>query len=186
MKKLYFITSNDGKFREFKERIPAIERLTIDLPEVQSLDPKVVISEKLKAAQNTITDGSFIVEDTSLYLEGLNGFPGPLIKWLTEAVGNAGVYSLTQKIHNAHATAKTYIGYCDENGVINFFSGEINGTIVAPAATLNEGFGWDEIFKPEGLSETFAEMGNSYKKEFSMRTDAINQMLAFLQNSDQK
>ncbi len=182
MKKLYFITGNDGKFREFKELIPTVERLNIDLPEVQSLDPKVVITQKLKAAQDKITDGNFIVEDTSLYLDGLNGFPGPLIKWLTESVGNLGVYNLTQKINNSRATAKTYIGYCDDKGTIEFFSGEISGTIVAPARTLNEGFGWDEIFKPEGLSETFAEMGSSYKKEFSMRTDAINQMIAFLQS----
>lgn len=180
MKKLYFITGNDGKFRELKELIPQIERLNIDLPEVQSLDPKIVITQKLKAAQSKVTDGNFIVEDTSLYLDGLNGFPGPLIKWLTQAVGNQGVYNLTQKIHDSRAIAKTYIGYCDNTGKIEFFSGEINGTIVAPASTLSEGFGWDEIFKPEGLSETFAEMGNAYKKEFSMRTDAASKLLAFL------
>ena len=91
VKNLYFITSNDDKFREFKQLIPYIERLDIDLPEVQSLDPKVVIAEKLKVAQQKVSDGHFIVEDTSLYLNGLNGFPGPLIKWLTESVGNKGI-----------------------------------------------------------------------------------------------
>lgn len=185
MQKIYFITGNDGKFREFKEQIPDIERLDIDLPEVQSLDPEVVITEKLKAAQKQLKDACYIVEDTSLYLEGLNGFPGPLIKWLTEAVGNIGVYNLTQKIHNSNAIAKTYIGYCDMNGKIELFNGELHGTIVAPVRTLNEGFGWDEIFKPEGVSETFAEMGNDYKKEFSMRTQAIRKLIEFLDNKEE-
>ena len=177
--KIYFITSNDGKFREFKKLIPDIQRLDADLPEVQSLNPELVIEKKLMAAREHIT-GRILVEDTSLYLDGLNGFPGPLIKWLTQAVGNIGVYELTQKIRDAHATAKTVIGYSDENGETHFFSGELQGTIVSPVSIPNAGFGWDEIFKPDGISETFAEMGDDLKPEFSMRTDAIKQLLNFL------
>jgi len=182
METLYLITSNQGKVREFKRFLPNIEHLAIDLPEVQSLDPKVVIADKLAVARQKY-DGAFIVEDTSLYLDGLNGFPGPLIKWLTQAVGNEGVYKLTQKINDSGAVAKTVIGYADPKGEVHYFEGELRGTIVAPVSMAGEGFGWDEIFKPEGLSETFAEMGEDYKKDFSMRTEAIKQMIVFLNST---
>ncbi len=46
--------------------------------------------------------------------------------------------------------------------------------------TGNEGFGWDEIFQPDGLNETFAEMGDEYKPEFSMRTMAFQKLNRYL------
>ncbi len=180
MSKLYFITGNEGKFREFKKFIPEIEQIDLDLPEVQSLDPIVVINDKLANAMKRQT-GKFIVEDTSLYLNGLNGFPGPLIKWLLQAVGNEGIYSLTQKINDHGAIAKTVIGYVDDEGKLSYFSGEVSGKIVAPVSEPDQGFGWDSIFQPDGLNETFAEMGNDLKSEFSHRTDAIKKFLTFLE-----
>jgi len=179
MDTLYFITGNDDKFREVKELLPEIQRLDIDLPEVQSLDPEVVIREKLNAARDQ-RSGSFIVEDTSLYLDGLNGFPGPLIKWLMQAVGNQGIYELTSRIMDYGAIAKTMIGYSDADGNVTYFESSLIGKIVAPVSEPGQGFGWDEIFQPDGTSESFAEMGNELKAEFSMRSDAVKKLKQFL------
>jgi non-canonical purine NTP pyrophosphatase (RdgB/HAM1 family) len=172
MQTLYFVTGNNGKFREAKALLPTLERVEIDLPEEQTLDPQLVIGKKLEVAR-TLHDGPLIVEDTSLYLTGLNGFPGPLIKWMLQAVGNNGVYELCQKIQNKHAVAKTVIGYFDGQDVL-FFEGEVEGRIVSPSGI--DGFGWDEIFQPDGLNETFAEMGDEFKPEFSMRTRAFQKL----------
>jgi len=182
MKNIYFITGNDGKFREGEALLPQLQRIEIDLPEEQSLDPHFVISQKLKTAVK-LHEGPLIVEDTSLYLDGLNGFPGPLIKWMTQSVGNQGIYDLCQSIHNRRAIAKTVIGYADGEEV-KFFEGEVHGQIVAPSGELGKGFGWDNIFQPDGLNETFAEMGFEYKNEFSMRTMAFRQLVEYLQKSE--
>jgi non-canonical purine NTP pyrophosphatase (RdgB/HAM1 family) len=173
MNPIYFVTGNEGKFREAKALLPLLERINFDLPEEQTLDPQLVIAKKLKFAR-TKHAGPLIVEDTSLYLEGLNGFPGPLIKWMLQAVGNQGVYELTSNIRNRKATAKTVIGYDNGLGRVQYFEGEIDGQIVAPVGI--DGFGWDDIFKPNGLDETFAEMGDDFKPEFSMRTRAFEQL----------
>lgn len=177
MKPVYFVTGNDNKFREASILLQNLVRVEIDLPEEQSLDPQLVISKKLEVAR-TKQQGPLIVEDTSLYLSGLNGFPGPLIKWMLQAVGNNGVYQLCQNIHNTAAVARTVIGYDDGNGAIEFFNGEIDGKIVKPYG--NEGFGWDQIFQPDGLNETFAEMGDEFKPEFSMRTQAFQKLAEYL------
>lgn len=176
MKPIYFVTGNDNKFREAKALLPQLERVEIDLPEEQSLDPQLVISKKLEVAQK-LHEGPLIVEDTSLYLDGLNGFPGPLIKWMLQAVGNNGIYELCQNIHNNRAAARTVVGF-DDGESIQYFEGEIRGEIVKPYG--NEGFGWDEIFRPDGLSETFAEMGDEFKPEFSMRTQAFSKLSEYL------
>jgi non-canonical purine NTP pyrophosphatase (RdgB/HAM1 family) len=176
MQTIYFVTGNEGKFKEASRLMPQLERVEIDLPEEQTLDPQLVISKKLEVAK-TKHATPLIVEDTSLYLEGLNGFPGPLIKWMLQAVGNQGIFDLSSKINNRRATAKTVIGY-DDGNEIRFFEGSIDGQIVAPYG--NEGFGWDDIFQPDGLNETFAEMGDEYKPEFSMRTEAFNKLRDYL------
>jgi non-canonical purine NTP pyrophosphatase (RdgB/HAM1 family) len=183
MNQIYFVTGNEGKFAEIQALIPQVTRVHLDLPEEQSLDPQLVIKKKLEVARG-LQDGPLIVEDTSLYLDGLNGFPGPLIKWMLQAVQNKGIYELAAAINNRHATAKTVIGYDDGTGNISFFEGTIDGQIVAPIG--NDGFGWDDIFKPNGIDETFAEMGDDLKPEFSMRTEACKKLKLHLEEAEKQ
>lgn len=177
--KIYFITGNPGKFKEAKKLMPDIEQIDIILPEEQSLDPEEIIARKLEAAAKH-SPGHYIVEDTSLYLEGMNGFPGPLVKWLRKSVGNDGMYDLVQRLENHKATAKTVIGYSDGKSEPVYFEGVIEGRIVPPKGA--EGFGWDDIFQPDGINETYAEMGEEYKPQFSMRTIAFHKLADHLKS----
>lgn len=170
---LYFITGNKGKLEEVKAIIPEVEQLDIDLPEVQGIDPHEIIKTKLIEATKEY-EGSFIVEDTSLYLECLNGLPGPLIKWFIKAMGNEGLWNITEKLGNPKAEAKVIIGYAKSKDVISFYEGCLQGTIVKPRG--DNGFGWDPIFQPEGYTKTFAEMTQEEKNEISMRRVAVNKL----------
>ncbi len=181
MQEIQFITGNPGKFREASALIPSLQQLDLDLPEIQSLDPKEVIENKLQAAQK-LSPGEYIVEDTSLFLDGINGFPGPLIKWLLKAVGTSGIFDLVNNIGDYNATAVTMIGYLNSEGDIQYFKGELHGKIAKPIGETGQGFGWDEVFKPDGIDETFAEMGDELKAQFSMRTQAFNQLSDYLQS----
>src|SRR4051812_2316087 len=128
MKQLYFVTGNANKFREISARIPGLEQLELDLDEIQSLDPRVVIAHKLDQAAKQ-HDGEFIVEDTSLSLDALSSLPGTLIKWFQEAIGLAGIGELADKYPDQSAIARTVIGYRDQKGDSHFFTGEIRGRI---------------------------------------------------------
>jgi inosine triphosphate pyrophosphatase len=178
---LYFITGNKNKFVEIQAVIPEIEQLDIDLPEIQEIDPRLIIEAKLKEALKH-HDGEFIVEDTSLYLEALNGLPGPLIKWFLKTIGNEGLASLTEKLANSSAEAKTIIGYAKSADNIHFFEGSIRGKIVAPRGDTS--FGWDPIFQPDGYNHTFAEMGTEEKNQISMRRRAAEQLKTSLAHSE--
>lgn len=170
---LYFITGNKGKLAEVQSVLPDIKALDIDLPEIQSLDAHEIIKAKLEAAQKHQT-GEFIVEDNSLYLEGIKGLPGPLIKWFLKTVGNDGLYKMAEAFGNFNAEAKVVIGYSNPAGEIFFYEGSTKGTIVA--ARGDQGFGWDPIFQPEGYDKTFAEMGVEEKNKFSMRRIAVEKL----------
>jgi len=171
---LYFITGNKNKFEEVKSFLKDVELLDMDLPEIQSLDPEEIIKAKLREASKH-KEGEFIVEDTSLSLESLNGLPGPLIKWFLKQLGREGLAKLTL---NSTAEAKTVIGYAKNKNDIYFFEGSVKGTIVLPKKESN--FGWDPIFQPEGFSKTFAEMTREEKTKISMRGQALRKLKEFL------
>jgi non-canonical purine NTP pyrophosphatase (RdgB/HAM1 family) len=179
MPELYFITNNDNKFAEMQDIIPNIIQLKLELDEIQELDARKIIAHKLseaKKADKKKHGGALIVEDTSLYLECLNGLPGPMIKWFLKTIGNAGMYKLTVRLKNDNAEARTLIGYY-YRGKIKYFQGIIKGKIVSPRQA---GFGWDEIFMPEDYDITMSEMTNKEKNDISMRGQAARKLKEYL------
>jgi non-canonical purine NTP pyrophosphatase (RdgB/HAM1 family) len=166
---LWFITGNKDKLREVQVLIPDVEGIDLDLPEIQEIDPHKVIAAKLLEARKH-QSGAFLVEDTSLSLDGMGGLPGPFAKWFVGSIGVDGVYALS-KTFGVRATARTIIGYADENNDLLFFEGSLGGLIVSPRGT--DGFGWDPIFQPDGYEKTFAEMSQQEKNLCSMRKRAV-------------
>lgn len=179
MNKLYFITGNENKRKEISELLPDydIEKIEIDLPEIQELDPHLIIQEKLDLAKRS-HDKAFIVEDTSLMFEPLNGLPGPLIKWFIQGIGIEGLANFYKDFDCTRATAKTLIGFSEPGKEIQFFEGEVTGEIVSPRGETK--FGWDPIFIPQGQTQTFAEMSPEQKNKFSMRKQAVEKLKKYL------
>lgn len=166
---IFFITGNENKVREVQRILPDVQSIALELQEMQELDPLKIIADKLRQATEQ-RDGTFFVEDSALYLECLGEFPGPLIKWLLQAIGQAGIVDLVQKYGDHRATVKTIIGYSDRRD-IHFFIGELHGSIVPPRG--KEGFGWDSIFQPDSFQKTIGEMTPEEKAKISMRSKAV-------------
>lgn len=178
--KTYFITGNTGKFKEIAEYIPNLIMLEIkNIPEIQSLDINEIIKFKLNESREVINDTNcfIIVEDTGLFLKALNGFPGPLIKFMLKSIGNDGIFNICDKLNNYKAEAITSFGFYDSRtNDISFYSETIEGLISYPKG--NFGFGWDQIFIPDGSEKTFAEMETIQEKNnFSMRFKALKKLL---------
>ena len=178
--KIYCITGNKDKFEELHSIIPSLIQKNIDLPEIQELDPQKIIEVKLNEAMKHV-NGAIIVEDTSLYIQGLYNLPGPLIKWFLISIGIEGLARITQLTQNTEAIAKTVIGFATHKKDIHFFEGEIKGNIVLPRGT--NGFGWDPIFQPKGSDKTFGELSQSEKMKFSMRRLAVLKLQDYLQDN---
>ncbi len=185
----YFVSGSASKHQEICAYIPGLRQLHIkDVPELQSLDIKEIIEAKIKYVIDYLkhhTPEDFdakqsllITEDTGLYLEALNGFPGPLIKFMLEKVGGRGIFNICNCFDNDKASAISvfgvYSGYYDE---IRLYDYEVKGKIVYPKG--DHGFGWDSIFMPANLSRTFAELQTIHEKnEHSMRYMAMRKMLS--------
>ena len=176
--KLLFLTGNKNKLQEAKDIMGDLAKINnkkIELPEIQSTSVEEVVKEKLNVAYKIVKKPVFC-EDTGLYIKNMNNFPGALIKFYEEHLGNKGISTFNG---GSKAYAETVIGYHDGKN-IHFFKGRINGTIAKKPS--GKGFGWDPIFIPKNYKKTFAQISNEDKNKISMRAKAFKKFKKFLKN----
>jgi inosine triphosphate pyrophosphatase len=170
----------------------------LEINEIQSLNRDEIVIHKLyeamRACKNLLTNKQegekeeeiwILVEDTSLCISKLGGFPGPFVKFFLQSlplenIGNNNWGSEAQSIVNLA------IGRIanNENGQIGFsitknFFGVINGYILNPRGT--NGFGFDPIFRPVNSNKTNAEMSMEEKADYNPRILAFQKVLDYLQ-----
>ena len=189
---LYFVTGNERKAQEVAEILGyEVQRLNVDLPEIQSSDPREIIKHKLMLARGILSekpDASVIVEDTSLYFnawcdkEG-SGLPGPLFKFFlgdTKKDPNAYMRGLERMVkmlspfEDKSARAVTLFGYAPPSVEPLLFEGAVEGRIVPPHGERR--FGWDPIFVQNGYTQTYAEMDPRVKNQISPRRLALDKL----------
>ena len=168
--KIYFVTSNRTKFVEV-ERVLGLRLVMkrLNIPEIQATEVSEVVEEKAKTAYGMLKK-PLIVEDTGLYLKALNGFPGALMKWMFDSIGNDGICSMLDGFSDRSAYAETCICFYDGK-TSRVFSGRIDG-VIAKQPKGEYGFDWDRIFQPKGIAKTFGEMSMDQKNSMSMRAEA--------------
>jgi inosine triphosphate pyrophosphatase len=177
---IYFVTGNKNKLKEAQAIMPEIEGLDLDLDltEIQELDARKILEAKLEEAKKHKPNCNLMVEDLSLEIEGMNGLPGPLIKWFLKSVGREGVVKMAKSFGNQKAIARVTLGFASKNGENKFFEGIVEGKIVDPRGESD--FGWDPIFVPEGYNKTFAKMGMEEKNKISHRKIALEKLKEYL------
>ncbi len=143
-----------------------IERIDVDLPEPQALDPAVVAREKVDAAWERLRR-PVLVEDSGLEIVAWGGFPGALVKWLEKSAGLEGIVRMLDPFPNRSARAVCAIACFDGERLVTA-RGVSEGSI-ASAPRGRSGFGWDSIFVPSGSARTFAEMAAAEKDAVSHR-----------------
>ncbi|HLF53120.1 non-canonical purine NTP diphosphatase [Flavobacterium sp.] len=189
---LVFASNNKNKIREIQQLLPSnIQILSLedigcfeDIPETADTIEGNAI---LKANYVTEKYGyDCFADDTGLEVEALQGAPGVYsaryageqkkdddnMNKLLEAL-------LDQTNRKAHF--KTVIAL-NLNKKQQLFTGIAKGEITLEKAG-SQGFGYDPIFKPEGLSCTFAQIPLEEKATMSHRGKATKLLLEFLNSS---
>ena len=175
---VYFATSNLDKFREAKITLSKfqinIKRAAVKDPEIQSTKIEEIAKASVVQAIKHIEKKMF-VEDTGLFIEALNGFPGPYSSYVHDTLGNNGILKLLKGFSNRRAVFRSAIAFGEPNDPIRCFVGCIKGNI-STEEHGEMGFGYDPIFKPiGGGGKTFAEMTIVNKSKYSHRSRALEQ-----------
>jgi XTP/dITP diphosphohydrolase len=161
-----FVTGRPEKAEEARRMGFPLERVDVDLPEPQSLDPTVVAEVKVRAAFERLRR-PVLVEDSGLEVGAWGGFPGALVKWLEKSAGLEAISRMLDPFPDRSARAVCAIACFDGRNVVAS-RGVTEGSI-APAPLGSRGFGWDPIFVPRGSERTYAEMAPDEKDRVSHR-----------------
>jgi non-canonical purine NTP pyrophosphatase (RdgB/HAM1 family) len=171
------VTGNPDKRAE-AERIVGrpLDWVELDLPEPQSLDLLEVLRAKGGEAFRRLAR-PVVVEETGLELRALNGFPGPLVKWMLQAIGAEGMARTARALGEPRATARCALLWTDgEHETIG--EGATHGELVEPRGA--GGFGWDPVFLPAGEERTYGELPAADKDRLGHRGRAWRDLLAKL------
>lgn len=176
-KVIFFATGNVNKFMEAKAVLSsygiAVGMLRLKTLEIQSEDLEEIARVSVIEAFRRL-GLPVIVEDAGLFVEALNGFPGPYSSYVYKTIGNIGLLKLMENMENRKAIFCSVVAYLsDEMESPICFKGEVKGEITTISRGACMGFGFDPIFKPEGSKKTFAEMSIQEKNCYSHRARAL-------------
>lgn len=176
---VFFATGNIHKFHEARSILTdldiAVGMLRLKDTEIQS-DNLAEIAQA--SARDVFKRCSLpvVVEDAGLFLDALKGFPGPYAAYVYKTIGNKGLLKLMEGAENRKARFWSAIAYYDGNSCLPVvFEGVAEGeiTVLERRGSGKSGFGFDPVFKPDGSTETFAEMTLEEKNRFSHRAKAV-------------
>ncbi len=185
MDELFFITSNRNKFLEINNMFRTslkhvkLKRADIKKIEIQSKNLEEIVRYAAEwILENTDFRKPFFIEDAGLFIDILNGFPGPYSHYVYETIGIDGVLRLLGDIEKRDAKFLSVIAFWDGHKVVTFI-GEVTGKI-ARCPRGSHGFGFDPIFIPNESDKTFAEMDLNEKNLYSHRSKAAKKMIDYI------
>lgn len=189
--KLYFATHNAHKVDEVR----ALLCNAVDLAGIDTLGCHEEIPENgCTLQENALQKALFVhthygvdcfADDTGLEVEALGGEPGIFsARYAGEpsdpAKNRRKLLEKLQGESHRKARFRTVIALI-EKGETHFFEGTVNGRILETERG-DGGFGYDNLFVPDGYNKTFAEMSAAEKNAISHRSRAMMKLNEFLSN----
>lgn len=186
---IFFATNNVHKFKEARG-VLAEYGIAVGMLRAKSLEIQSDSLEDIARASIVNAFGKcrlpMIVEDAGLFVEALNGFPGPYAAYVYKTIGNSGLLRIMNGVENRRARFESAIVYLSTGLKLPVcFRGEVAGEITLEEQMGKErvGFGFDPVFKPLESDRTFAAMTIDEKSSFSHRSKALREFAVWLKSS---
>lgn len=174
-KTVWFLTENDNKFQEATSILAhfglRIQRLNLAKTELQDPRPENIARFALISALR-VHRKPILVEDSGLFIEALDGFPGPYSSFVYYTIGLQGILDLMRRYRIRKAYFQSTVAFGSPSIKPRLFTGKVRGR-VSRRILGKTGFGYDPIFKPEGSSMTFGQTSQSFKNTKSHRARAF-------------
>lgn len=172
---VWFLTHNRNKFREAADILApfGVKVRHLNRSKVEIQDPK---QEKIArfALVNALKENTkpVLVEDSGIFIEDLDGFPGPYSSFVYETIGLKGVLAIMRSHRARKAYFQATVAFGSPSLEPHLFVGQVKGRISHQIQGKN-GFGYDPIFIPDGSNKTFGQSSEAFKNRKSHRAMAF-------------
>jgi XTP/dITP diphosphohydrolase len=165
---LCYLTSNRFKFQVAQQALLGtgivLEQKRLAVPEIQSNSVEEIAEYSAQWASQQL-DQPFIVTDAGFYIDALNGFPGPFIKYMNQWFNTDDLLRLMHGRAYRHTSVQDCLVYVIPGHLPVSFSGTYQGTL-ATSPGPSTGTPIERLFIPQGyetpISEFSAEERVSY------------------------
>jgi XTP/dITP diphosphohydrolase len=183
--KLVIATHNNGKLVEMADLLrpyglEAVSAGGLGLPEPEETGSTFEENAAIKAHAAASASGlPSLADDSGLVVSGIGGAPGIYsARWAVNKDFAPAMARVERELgdnpdRRAYFVAVLALAWPD--GHLENFRGEVHGSVAfPPRGTL--GFGYDPIFQPEGMGESFGELDSERRMRISHRTVAFRQL----------
>ncbi len=180
--KLFIVTANPMKFNEISSKLSEFydcEAKIFSEPEIQG-NPEEIIKHKLLRAYD-IFRVPVLVDDTSVHLDFLNGFPGPYIKYFWECFTPE---EMGVKFAGTRIKVVCRIGICRGPDDIVMGEGIVQGEIIKPKNNEHNGREFDLFVQVDGTDKPMIEFSVEEKNKFSHRGLALDNLIEILKKEN--
>lgn len=180
--KLFIVTGSAFKFQDLSAKLGEFfecEKKPWTEHEIQG-DPKEIIRYKLNRAYE-IYKHPVLVDDVSVNMEALNGFPGPYQKdfWKCFNPQEMGV-----KFAGSRISATCRLGLCRGEGDVVIAEGTFHGKIIAPKDNDHKDRDFELFVQLDGMDKVMLEYKPEEYYEFSHRGLAMKNLLEILKKEN--
>ena len=177
--KLFIVTGSKFKFGDLASKLGDFfdcEQKTWDEHEIQG-DPEEIIRHKAQRAYEVFKH-PVLVDDVSVNIDALNGFPGPYMKDFWKCFTP---YEMGHKFAGSRISSTCFLGLCrgPEDTVIAH--GTFSGVIVPPKDEDHKGREFELFVKLDGMDKIMLESSPKDYEEFSHRGRAMKNLLEILE-----
>ena len=155
-KKITYVTGNWAKIDSARQILEPlgffVDNIKMETIEIQADDVEDVAKYSAKWASDKLKC-SVLKNDTCLFVEALNGFPGVYTHYVDDTLGEDGLLKLLDGVENRKAYFKEVLAFCEYGKEPITFIGITKGTI-AKEKSGTYGWSWDFIFIPDGEDKT--------------------------------
>lgn len=161
---IIFVTGNKYKFQIAKQASKGssfkIIQKKLDIPEIQSESVEEIAAFSAKWASDKLKK-PVVVSDGGCYIEALNGFPGPFIKYINKWFSVEDMLRLMDGKKNRRVVWKDCLAYCESGKEPITFIDYTKGMIAEKAGVhkYRKSYSWvDSLLIIQGLDRPLSEL----------------------------
>ncbi len=183
MKTITFVTGNSYKFDVAKKVLEKsgikLVQEKLETPEIQSTDVTEIASFSAKWAAEKLGK-PVALTDAGYYIEALNGFPGPFIKYTNQWLSSDDLLKLMEGKKNRKVVVKGCLAYCEPGKKPVTFTSQVSAVISKKAVKTNKPGSTpiNEVFIPEGYNKVETEISREEMVAFWAKVEIYWKKLA--------
>ena len=183
MQKIIFITGNKEKLEIAKAAAKGssfeIISKDINCPELQEDDTSSIAKYSAKFASDKLKE-NVVKIDSGLFIEALNGFPGPYSNYVERKLDAKDILELMKNKKNRRAYYKESLAFCEFNKEAIVFESFTEGEISSELSGIY-GLNFDRIFIVKGDIMTMANLDDKERiKRYT--NENWKKLIEFLKN----